>query len=160
MIGHSATVKGIDLKLAAGIFDSKTLKKVKEQASKGLWQKTMQRPGKEKESEEYFEEKYVAACLKAASLKNAKLVVSKETILAARIVLFKTMSEGILESKKPLEALKCADEFGKAYPELAKQIAKEYPEYFLDIAIAERCINDVSLLDEVKPNYQPSHVGR
>jgi hypothetical protein len=151
MVAQSATVKRTDLKLVADLFDTKTLQKVKEQASKGLWKKTMQRPGKEKECEEYFEEKYLTECLKAAHLKNAKVAVNKETILAARIVLFKTMSEAILWSKKPLEAFKCADEFGKAYPELTKQIAREYPEYFLDIAIAEHCIKDnKNLLDEVK----------
>jgi hypothetical protein len=46
--------------------------------------------------------------------------------------------------------LQCADEFGKAYPELTKQIAKGYPEYFMDIAIAEHCIKDATLLAEVK----------
>jgi hypothetical protein len=77
--------------------------------------------------------------------------VSNENILAAQVVLFKAMNEGMLTSKKPLEALKCADEFGKTYPELTKQIAKMCPEYFMDIAIAERCIkDDKNLLDEVK----------
>jgi hypothetical protein len=151
IIAQSAIVKGIDLKLVAGSFDSKTLQKLKEQASKGLWKKTMQRPGKEKECEEYFEEKYVAGCLKAASRKNTKLVMSKETILAARIVLFEAMNKGIVSSKEPSKVvLQCADEFGKAYPELTKQIAKGYPEYFMDIAIAEHCIKDATLLAEVK----------
>jgi hypothetical protein len=144
IIAQLATVKGIDLELVAGVFDAKTLQKVKERASKGLWKKKTM--SLSKDCEKYFKEKYLAA-----SLKNAKVVVNKETILAARIVLFKTMSEAILWSKKPLEAFKCVDEFGKAYPELTKQIAMEYPEYFLDIAIAERCIkDDKNLLDDLK----------
>jgi hypothetical protein len=71
-------------------------------------------------------------------------------VLAARIVLFKAMNEGIFDSKKPLEALKCIENFGKIYPNLTKQIAKEYPDYFMDKAIAEHCIKDATLLADVK----------
>jgi hypothetical protein len=141
MLAKTTEVSKTDLSLVAGIFDNKTLKSLKKKASEGLWKKTLLSKG----CEEYFEQKSLEKCLK-----NAKVVVSDETILAARIVLFKAMNEGMLENKKPLEALKCADGFGKAYPELTKQIAKEYPEYFLDIAIAGRCIKDESLLAEVK----------
>jgi hypothetical protein len=132
--------------LVAGIFDTETLKSLNKRASEGWEKKIFGSTVLSKGCEEYFKQAYLVNYLK-----RAKVVVSKETILRARIVLFKAMSEGIVTSKKPLEALQCADGFGKAYPEVIKQIAKEYPEYFKDKAIAERCIkHDKNLLAEVK----------
>jgi hypothetical protein len=140
MIRKSATVRKKDLDLVASIFNEKTLQAFKEKASKGSWKKFSMSRGKE--CEEYFFEHYIKK-----KLDSKTLSASNENILAVRIVLFKTMSAAISDSKN----LKCAKEFGKAYQNLTKQIARVHPTYFRNKAIAECCItDDDKLLAEVK----------
>src|SRR5690606_4294 len=113
-------------------------------AGAGLWKKTRLSWGME--CEEYFTEKNIEGCLK-----KAQVAVNQETILASRMILFKAMNEGILASKKPLEALeKCIDGFSQSYPKVTKKIAEEYPEFFIDSAIAKRCISNKKSLCAVK----------
>jgi HEAT repeat protein len=140
----------LDVSLVKDVFQEETLKNLREKAAKGLWKASRLNPGKE--CEEFFKEKFIKENL----IKNKKLV-NNETLSASRAVLFQAMCEGMVatEKKKPKKVLECAQEFAKEYPTLASQIASDYPTYFADRKIAEKCIDDQVLLAKVQSQLPP-----
>jgi len=83
----------------------------------------------------YLEENYIKKQFKVESLGDIENI---------RICIFKHICLGIKQSSK------CVIEFSNTYPELIEKIANNYPEFFRNKLIAETCIKNQELCNQVK----------